>query len=351
MSENTNILIPSFERELLRMAGAQDGAPQLLDRLDEQVRLAILFSESAALIPAPGFFETAAGLEVVRRFSESLDRGQLALLGTGGRPQDYTTRKLSHWVGDHQQLDLYGETAERRILVLNGDGWRVKTSSTDVRLLGRWEQAVADGVHPLMAVWRRAGVSASRAERAVAEMPADLEGTAMLVDNITRRLPPRTSARLEQGDIHELRLLLAQGFFDSYLGDAGAVALLDGRFGAQSAAMPDGASALEVRRLRIVLEGLGLEATLLHELDSGTLAALADTAIWQSLRIDLARRAVAPQPYNADELLALRRVRKPKSAGSARRLEQLQLLLSARPTLCACRPRCIRSRAVPGHPQ
>lgn len=342
MQDRTDILFPELELEMLRMGGMQEADPKLRAQLDEDLRLAVLFSRDTALVPAPGFFETYPGYEVVRRFAPSVERGQLALLGSGGHPTEYADRKLRHWADDHQQLNLYGEQAERRMAALDGQGWRAKHSSTDVHLVQMWQQNVEDGSHPLLNVWRRSGMRAAAAEDAVARVPQRLDGVAIVVDNITRRLPPKVLGRMTVSDTHNLRILLAGGFFRSYLDEGQALALVDSRLAGSSAIRAAGVAGVHVRRLRLVLQALGLTEPLTRTLSHAALAQLVDTPVWQTVRPDLVRRAQASTPFTAEELVALRRARSPGKLRTGREVPVLEQYLE-RVAVALARP--VRRRA------
>ena len=134
----------------------------------------------------------------------------------------------------------------------------------------------------------------------------------MLLDNVVSRLPEHLRATLTLADRHGLRLFLARGFFASYLDDGRAATLVDARLGDNAAALPSEVPSLTFRRLRGVLEPLGLEQVLLRECTHAELAALADTAVWQSMAANLHVRVSNGMPYSSEDLIALRRVREPR---------------------------------------
>jgi hypothetical protein len=188
MKQAGDILVGGIEREMLRMSSWDEQDPRTVARLDQSVRLAILFSPGYALIPASGYFETACGYPVILRFRPNQERGQLVLQGTAGSPEEYVSFKLDQWRGSSAEQKLYGEAAVRRIAALEQHAWRSKTEPTDNLIIVNWSASLENGDHPLLTTLKRTGLSSSHAERIIARLPGELDGTVLLVDNILRHI-------------------------------------------------------------------------------------------------------------------------------------------------------------------
>lgn len=315
MVQGRDILVGGLEREMLRMADWNEDSPMAKDRLALSVRLAILFSDAHAIIPASGYFETTCGYEVVLGFRSCQERGQLVLQGSSGGPSQYIAYKLDQWRGSRQEQKLYGQAATRRIDALERSAWRSKAAPTDDLIIVNWNEALEGGTHPLLDVYERAGMSNRRAEKRVAGLPEKLEGTVLLADNVERHIrDPRVS--LDPQDHHQLRVHLARGFFGSHLNDANAVALVDPFVGFQEMVCPPGTGRVKAGALARQLQGIGQRQLLLAELACEDFAAIAESAPWLSLRPKLLARAESGTSLSAEEQQAVAKAAQ-LSAGSS----------------------------------
>lgn len=307
--DRAGILVHFMERELLRMAGVHGVDGPRLDNFDQLTRLAILFSPDRAVMPAPSYFETEYGYEILRRFGPCLERGQFGLLGTGANPDAYLAHKSSHWANDLKSVPAYADENDPRRNV-PCDAWNVKHEATDDLIAKQWRAAVEDGSHPWSSTWLDAGHGATKNQDLVYNIPEAVEGTALLVDNITAHLPRRFAERLEPRDGENLRVFLAAGFFGSYLGDRWGP-LLDVPIGCDVRALaPDGVSVLSVRKLLAAMAPLGITDELLCTCSVAQIAELADTAEWRTLAGEILRRTPPFPEWTAPDLLAVRRVHK-----------------------------------------
>jgi hypothetical protein len=310
-----NILVPTLDRECIQTAGWQLGDPLLAQRQKESLRLALLFSAEQALVPAGSYFETDDGASAVSTAKPSLERGQIALHGSGGRPEEYVGMKLDQCRSDVALRERYANHGLRLANGLDTASWRPKNEQTDTRLLLNWNETLTAGTHPLLGTWTRAGFSGSRAYREVGAIPAQLESSLMLVDHVAARLPKAIKRIWDYRDTHALRVHLRNGFFESYLADTGAAALVDVRVGVHEAAFPPAFPRLTDGQLRQTLGALDVERQLLQQISSEAFAELVESQTWRCLRPELLARSLEPQPFRAGELRALQRARESKRGG------------------------------------
>jgi hypothetical protein len=310
-----NILVPTLDRESVQTAGWQLGDPLLAQRQKESLRLAVLFSAEQALIPAGGYFETDDGVSAVLSAKPSLERGQIALHGSGGRPAEYVGMKLDQCRSDVALRERYANHGVRLANGLCTGSWRPKNEQTDTRLLLNWNEVLSAGTHPLLGTWIRAGLSDSRAYREIEAIPVQLESSLMLVNPIASLLPKAIKRRWDYRDAHALRVHLRYGFFESYLVDTGAAALADVRVGVHEAAFPPSFPRFTDQQLRQTLGALDVERQLLQQISSEAFAELVESQTWRSLRPELLARSLERQPFGAGELRALQRARESRRRG------------------------------------
>lgn len=314
-SSREGLLVHFMERELLRMGGVDRG-PVLLDQFEELTRIAILFSPERAIIPAPSYFETDEGSEIFRRFAASRERGQLGLIGSGARPRDYIEHKGQHWANDPLGPSAYvDEKNPRRNVPL--EAWNVKTQSTDELLERQWRSAVEDGTHPFSWTWLDGNSGSAQNQDLVYELPAALDGTALLLDNIIRHLPRSLDRVLSPRDREGLRLFLARGFFESYLGDRWGLLGVSPGYDIRAIA-PPGVPVLSVHKLKHAMEplnqSLNLTRELLKERSTAEVAELADTGEWRTLAGEILKRTEPYPEWSVEDLLAVRRVKRRRTS-------------------------------------
>jgi len=307
--QGVNILVPSLDRECIQAAGWRWGDPALAERQKESLRLSILFSFEQALLPAGGYFETAEGNAVVAASRPSSERGQLALNGSGERAEEYVEIKFDQCRDDTYLSKRYRDHGLRLAAAVGSPSWRPKNEPTNARLRLNWDLALADGTHPLLTAWFRAGSSAGRATREIGEIPGRLEGNLMLASHVVPCLPNAVKRCWCRHDTHALRVHLRTGFFDSYLSQAGTAALVDAKVGVHSAAFSPLAPRVSDQMLRHLLGAVGVERQLLQQLSSDSLADLVEGQAWRCLKPELLARASESQPFAPGELKALHRAR------------------------------------------
>jgi hypothetical protein len=128
-------------------------------------------------------------------------------------------------------------------------------------------------------------------------------------------------------DRYALRVHLAKGFFDSYLSDLGAIALIDPRMGVQEALLPAGARRVTYQRLHGLLNDLGVKEALLEQISHEAFAKLVESETWRCLRPELMSRSLEVQPFNHKELEALQRARKVRRRAGRTNQQMLEELL------------------------
>jgi hypothetical protein len=320
MLQGRDILIGSTDQETVRAAGWSPGNPALLARQHESLRLGILFSAKQALVPAGGFFE-ALDHSSFLALRPSQERGQIAFHGFGASPSDYVNTKLSHWRGNDAVLGAYEERASNLARYLDSSAWRPKNEATDARLRVNWHTSIEGGHHPLLDTWVRAGYPTNRSARAVAALPDELDGAAMLTRNVAALMPDRLQRVWNYVDEHSLRVHLALGFFESYLAESSAIALTDTQVGVQDGVFPAFAQRINDQGLRELLAALGVRDALLGQIPSEEFAALVETQTWRCLRPELMARASEDQPFSRRELKAMKNARKVKKGRTALSLE------------------------------
>lgn len=305
MRQGRDILVGGHEREMLRMSGWNEHDPYTAVRLERSLRLAVLFSARQALVTAAGYFETTCGYSLLLHMRPSQERGQLLLQGSAGSPSEYLAVKLDQWRGSSKEQTLYGEVGVRRIAALDSSAWRAKVEPTDNLILVNWNDALEDQRHPLLPVFERSGWSSGRAERAIAALPAALDGTVLLVDNIIRHVQ-RPVLVLNNQDRNRLRVHLARGFFGSHLSESRTAMLVGSTMGMQDAVCPPGADHVDGRFLCEQLASIGLKSTLLERVKPEDFAAIADSTAWRSLRPRLLALAERGEVLTAREQKAVR---------------------------------------------
>lgn len=320
MLQGRDILIGSTDQETVQAAGWNPGNPVLLARQHESLRLGVLFSARQALVPAGGYFEALDPLPFFA-LRPSQERGQIAFHGFGASPSDYVNTKLSHWRGNDAVLRSYEQRGSSLARYLDSSAWRPKNEATDARLRANWHMSVDGGRHPLLDTWARAGYPPSRSARAVAALPNELDGSAMLTRNVTALMPDRLQRVWNYVDEHALRVHLALGFFESYLAESSAIALTDTPVGVQDGVFPAFAPRVNDQKLRELLAALGVRDALLVQLASEEFAALVETQTWRCLRPELMARVSEDQPFNRRELKAMKNARKVKKGQTAVSIE------------------------------
>lgn len=320
MLQGRDILVGSTDQETVQAAGWRPGDPVLLARQHESLRLGILFSARQALVPAGGYFE-ALDPSPFLALRPSQERGQIAFHGFGANPFDYVNTKLSHWRGNDAILRSYEKRGSDLARFPDSSAWRPKNEATDARLRVNWRSAVAAGRHPLLHTWARARYSTDRAARAVAALPDELAGAAMLTRNVAALLPGRLRAVWNYVDEHGLRVHLALGFFESYLAESSAIALTDTPVGVQDGVFPAFAPRVNDQKLRELLAALDVRDSLLSQIQGEEFAALVETQTWRCLRSELMARVSDNQPFSRRELKALKNARKVKKGHTAVSIE------------------------------
>lgn len=279
----------------------------LCEGMELLARIALLFSDGPVSIPAPGLFETEAGLRVVERFESAAERGQISSVGGGTDPLAFAERKLQHFPGADGEV-TYGHLAPKQ-LRFTSQSWRAKSASTDRDLSEGWRIALEEEEHPLLDLAARSS-NPFKAADAIYDIPERLEGKAIIGRNIVGALPANLRYLASRQDALTLKQYLARGFYRSYaVGNAKMVLEMPG-FPAPAALMPEEISILPVPRLARMLNFAGLHDLLLQELEIERLLAFADTAEWRALASAIVDRVERGEEWSVDEILALSRVRR-----------------------------------------
>lgn len=302
------VMFHFLEREHLAMI-PPGPRHDLRPRLERLARLALLFSDGPALIPAPGIFETEVGYAIGRTLEPAVERGQVAFHGGGADPWAFAERKLQHFPNG-ENGSAY-EHSDARRLEFAAKSWRVKSTSTDSALVEGWQAGVEAGTHPLLSLVKRTRARIA-AEETLYHLPAQLEGRAIIADHLIAALPEELRRHMTRADMAALRMHLATSFYASYARQSADRVLQAPRFPDVDALVPEHVSRLYTPQLEQMLGVIGLDRLLLDELSATDVAAIAHTSAWRAFATEILDRVAVGRQWSSSEVVALSRVRRPR---------------------------------------